>query len=256
MRSSFTNPAAGMNSVAGGGSPPRFKAAGPRMTARQRIRRGVVRQFGRPRGLPGYLVGWVMAHRSSNRRRSFWVVSLLGVQATDRVLEIGFGPGIAIEALSRAANRGLVYGIDHSEVMLRMATKRNAAAIRAGRVHLVRGSVENLAWLEAPLDAILAINSLGFWPEPISRLKELQTKLRTGGRIAIASQPRCPGATLETSELVAQEIKAMLNEAGFSELRIETLPLSPPVVCVLGIKDESSRQAASTSVVATDPLVP
>src|SRR2546429_455915 len=53
------------------------------------IARGV-RQFGRPHGVPGRLAGWVMAHRSSNRQRSFWVGSLLDVQPTDRVLEAGF----------------------------------------------------------------------------------------------------------------------------------------------------------------------
>ena len=53
----------------------------------------VVRQFGHPRGTAGAMAGWVMALRRSNRRRNAWVVSLLDVQPTDRVLEIGFGPG-------------------------------------------------------------------------------------------------------------------------------------------------------------------
>ena len=54
-----------------------------------------------------------------------------------------------------------------------------------------------------------------------------------GGRIAIASQPRCPGATAETSREAGQAIATCLVEAGFSDTRIETLPLEPPVVCVL-----------------------
>jgi hypothetical protein len=54
-------------------------------------------QFGLPHGFWGPLVGWIMAVRSSNRRRIVWAVSLLDVQRRDRVLEIGFGPGIAIE---------------------------------------------------------------------------------------------------------------------------------------------------------------
>jgi 16S rRNA A1518/A1519 N6-dimethyltransferase RsmA/KsgA/DIM1 with predicted DNA glycosylase/AP lyase activity len=28
-----------------------------------------------------------------NKKRSLWVLSLLNLQSTDRVLEIGFGPG-------------------------------------------------------------------------------------------------------------------------------------------------------------------
>ncbi|MFC7105337.1 hypothetical protein ACFQQB_35850 [Nonomuraea rubra] len=60
---------------------------------KQRIIRTLVGQFHRPRGAVGRVVGWVMAHRSSNRRRNLWVASLLGVRPADRILEVGFGPG-------------------------------------------------------------------------------------------------------------------------------------------------------------------
>src|SRR5215831_14435455 len=102
------------------------------MTVKQAAMAAIVGQFGHPRGTAGKVAGWVMAHRSSNRRRNSWVVSLLDVRPTDRVLEIGFGPGLAIAWLScRIGDSGQVYGIDHSDVMLRQAARRNAAAIRA-----------------------------------------------------------------------------------------------------------------------------
>jgi ubiquinone/menaquinone biosynthesis C-methylase UbiE len=62
------------------------------------------------------------------------------VKPTDRVLEIGFGPRVAIAELSRRVGpEGHVYGVDHSEAMLRQATKRNIAAVQAGRVTLTAG---------------------------------------------------------------------------------------------------------------------
>src|SRR5271154_6138649 len=87
--------------------------------------RDVIGQAHRPRGAAGRVTAWEMAHRPSNRQRSRWVVALLDVQPTEQVLEIGFGPGLAIAALARAG-AGHVYGIDHSGVMLRQASKRNA----------------------------------------------------------------------------------------------------------------------------------
>ena len=96
-----------------------------------------------PTGAAGRVAAWEMTLRPSNRQRSAWVVSLLNVQPADQVLEIGFGPGLAIAALVRAG-AGQVYGIDHSAVMLRQASRRNAAAIRAGRVTLLRASVDQL----------------------------------------------------------------------------------------------------------------
>jgi ubiquinone/menaquinone biosynthesis C-methylase UbiE len=182
------------------------------------------------------VTGWVFAHRPSNRQRNRWVVSLLGVQPADRILEIGFGPGVAVAELVRAG-AGHVYGADHSAVMLRQASGRNAAAIRAGRVTLVNAPADRLpVALDGPFDAILAVNSLGFWPAPAERLTDLRQRLAPGGRIAIASQPRCPGATAGTARSAASEIENLLRSAGFTQLRTEILPLSPPVACVLAVR--------------------
>jgi hypothetical protein len=56
--------------------------------------RDVIGQAHRPHGTAGSVNGWVFAHRPSNRQRNRWVVSLLDVRSTDRVLEVGFGPGV------------------------------------------------------------------------------------------------------------------------------------------------------------------
>jgi ubiquinone/menaquinone biosynthesis C-methylase UbiE len=222
------------------------------MDMKRAIIAAIVRQAGHPRGAVGKMVAWLMAHRPSNRQRNRWVASLLDVQPTDRVLEIGFGPGLAIAELSRRVGpAGHIYGVDRSDVMLRQATKHNAAAIQAGRVTLTMGAVEQLpAGLDGPFDAILAVNSLGFWTAPAERLEELRRRLKSGGCIAIASQPRCPGATRSTSLDAAREITGLLQAAGFTHTRTEILDLDPPVVCVLGTNPGPTRDSGSP---ASDP---
>jgi cyclopropane fatty-acyl-phospholipid synthase-like methyltransferase len=90
-------------------------------------------------------------------------VSLLGVQPSDRVLEIGFGPGIAVRELARRATHGKVVGIDRSAVMRAQAARRNTAAIRAGRVSLDVASVEDPPDFDRRFDRILAVNNMGMW---------------------------------------------------------------------------------------------
>ena len=210
-----------------------FTVARAGTAAVRALDRDVIGQAHHPRGTAGRVTAWEMAHRPSNRQRSRWVVSLLDVQPADRVLEIGFGPGLAIAQLARAG-AGHVYGIDHSGVMVRQASKRNAAAIRAGRVTLIQAPADQLPpALDGPFDAILAVNSLAFWPAPAEQLAGLGRRLAPGGRMAIASQPRCPGATAATSRRAADEIGNLLRAAGLTPLSTETLPLRPPVVCVL-----------------------
>jgi ubiquinone/menaquinone biosynthesis C-methylase UbiE len=204
---------------------------------KRRAIRTLVRQFGHPRGVAGRMAGWLMAHRHSNQQRNIWVVSLLDVRPTERVLEVGFGPGLAIAELANRTTQGHVYGIDHSQAMVHLASRRNHAAIRAHRVELIQASVDQLPHLDEPLDAILAVNSLGFWPDPAERLRELRHLLRPSGRIALASQPRCPGATRETTAQATQELQNLLTQAGFIQPQVETLNLDPPVACVLATNE-------------------
>jgi ubiquinone/menaquinone biosynthesis C-methylase UbiE len=206
-------------------------------TVKRSVAMALVRQFGNPRGAVGRVAGFVMAHRSSNRRRNKWAVSLLDVRPTDRVLEIGFGPGVAVTELSRHVGAGgHVYGIDRSEVMLRQASRRNAAAVRAGRVTLVRGSVEDLpSIVPGPFDIVLAVNTLAFWPAPAERLRELRQLLVPGGRIAVVSQPRHPGATRDPA-LAGREKADLLERSGFAVQQTQCLPdLDPPAVCVIAV---------------------
>lgn len=71
------------------------------------------------------------------------------------------------------------------------------------------------------------------WVVSLLDIAPLRTMLRSDGRIAIASQPRCPGATAETSAEAGHDIARRLLHAGFVAVEMETLPLDPPVVCVL-----------------------
>ncbi len=208
---------------------------------RERLLRAIARpsivgQFHHPTGPGGQIAAWIMGHRSSNVQRNEWAVALLDIQPTDHVLELGSGPGVAIAALAGRASRGLVVGVDHSEVMIRQAGRRNAAAIRQGRVRLIHSPVERLQLTNGSFDAALAVNSVGMWPEPTNQLRHIGRLLRPGGRIALVSQPRCPGATAATSAEAADRLRALLSQAGFRDLRSEMLELNPPVACVLATR--------------------
>jgi len=194
-------------------------------------------QFGKPTGLLGNLAGFIMASRSSNVERSDWAVSLLDLQPTDRVLEIGFGPGIAIQKMSTIVKEGLIYGIDHSDIMLKQASKRNKEAISSERVKLLLESVSNLPAFEEPLDKMLDVNSFQFWEDPIEDLKSLRDHLRPGGLIALVQQPRKPGAKEEDTIEAGEKYAECLRAAGFKEIRIEQKKMKPvSTVCVLGKK--------------------
>jgi SAM-dependent methyltransferase len=205
------------------------------MKLKERVVGALRAQFMHPTGLGGRAAGLVMAHRSSNRRCNAWAVFLLDVRSDDRVLEIGFGPGLAIRELTRIAVEGYVCGIDHSELMLRRAKRLNAEGVRRGLVDLRLASVDDLPAFEEPFDKILTVNAMMFRRESVARLEKLRRLLRSGGLIAVAHQPRGPGASDEAAATAGRQFEAALAQAGFSELRVETIALKPAVVCALGV---------------------
>ena len=203
----------------------------------QSIRRFLRAQFGRPTGFWGSIAGKIMAHTPSNQDRIRWTISLLDIRPDDRLLEIGFGPGFAIELVNKIVSEGFIAGVDHSEVMVRQAGKRNARAIRDGKVVLQIGSASNLPKFNEPFDKIFTINSIHFWNEPIDCLKELRELLRPGGLIAVTLQPRSRSATDTTTKEIGREIAVNLERAGFSQVRLEIRQSKPvSIACALGIR--------------------
>jgi hypothetical protein len=132
--------------------------------------------------------------------------------------------------------------------MIAQAGRRNRAAVASGRVQLACTPVEDLLPADAsgapseppfdePFDAVLAINNVGFWTEPVVRLAALAERMSPGGRIALVNQPRCPGADASTSRAAAAELTGLLEAAGYEHDRVETLDLDPPAVCVLARRE-------------------
>ena len=195
-------------------------------------------QFEKPTGLRGRVAGWIMAHRRSHRERNAWAVSLLEPQPTDRVLEIGFGPGVAIALMSKVVTSGHIVGIDHSEVMVQQAKKRNASAIAQDRVELRLASVFDLAGGYDRYDKCLMVNAVHYWDNPDDALRRVQRQMNPGGKIVVAFQPCVQGPTDEDILKAGHTMVERLKAAGFSKAHLEIKSMAPDsVACVVGMTE-------------------
>jgi ubiquinone/menaquinone biosynthesis C-methylase UbiE len=140
------------------------------------------------------------------------VIRLLDVQPRDKVLEVGFGPGVGSQLLAKAAPVGRIAGVDCSKEMVQQARARNADAIARGVVDLRHGSVEKLPFEDGTFDAVLAINSLQVWPDVTAGLCDVKRVTRSGGRVALAFTPYSGRSRAGIPEL--------LLAAGFSEASV------------------------------------
>lgn len=200
----------------------------------------LLKQFREPQGLFGQFAGFIMAHRPSSKLRNHWTLALLDLQPTDRVLELGFGPGFAIEQAAKKVTKGKVIGIDHSATMLSQATRRNRQAMYENRVALYQKDVSALTNLNTPIDKTYSANVVQFWPEPVKVFGDMLTVLKPGGMVATTYQPGIKSTPTRYPEEMARNISGWMLEAGFCDIKVEMLPIEPPAVCVLGKRPSSS----------------
>ena len=146
--------------------------------------------FGRPRGLIGRFVGRLMVRFNGDFNR--WAVEELRKRCKDepaRIVELGPGPGVGLEAALRAFPKARVWGVDPSPEMLSQSRKRNRVEAESGRLTLVEGNVGSLAEL-APIDIVMANHVIYFWHRLSDELAQLHGFVRPGGLLALGYQLR------------------------------------------------------------------
>jgi ubiquinone/menaquinone biosynthesis C-methylase UbiE len=192
------------------------------------IERIMTKQRGRPTGLLGLFVGSRMVH--DHRPENLWTVAVLQPQPADHMLELGFGPGLAIEELAAIVTQGRIAGVDYSKTMVRAARRRNATAIKRGQVDLHHGDVSELPFAGETFDKVFSIHSIYFWPEPLTALKEVRRVLKPQGWLVLTilpkekwnlENPTTPIGTAGCRPYHGEELTRLLADAGFSTTRIE-----------------------------------
>ena len=199
------------------------------------LRSNLMAQFGNPHGPLGWLAGEIMRRRPSNRERNDRTLALLELRPGEVVLEVGFGPGLALEEAARRVAPGAVVGLERSELMLGAVRRRNRAALAAGSMELLLGGTEALAARPARFDKAFAINVCMFWADPVAELTALRRALKPGGLLVLALQPRKQGATSADALAAKTRMGLALQEAGFADVRTESIAMKPvDTACALG----------------------
>jgi ubiquinone/menaquinone biosynthesis C-methylase UbiE len=195
-------------------------------------------------------------------------LAIASLQPGQTILDLGAGAGFDAFLAARAVGpTGRVIGVDMTPEMVAKA-RANAKKGGYGQVEFRLGEIEALPVADASVDVIISNCVINLCPDKRPVYREAFRVLKPGGRIAVsdvvarqvlpdevkrdlALHSGClAGATLEA------ELRSILQEAGFTEIRIRAKTNSTEVITSWEEKRDFESKVFAAEITATKPPRP
>ena len=167
-----------------------------------------------------------------------WGLSLVDIQDGWTMLDIGCGGGATLQRLLKRSQGAKVYGIDISEESVAKARQINADMLDK-QVFVQQGSAEKLPYEDGKFDLVTAVETVYFWPNLPSCLKEVRRVLKPGGHFAIMvevvdTDSKWTNVVEGMTAYTPDQLKTLLDEVGFKQTEIHRK--KPSYATILGVK--------------------
>ena len=143
------------------------------------LKKFIASQFKKPRGLFGIFTSNMMI--KGNQKNYDRLLKDLKVEPHNKILEIGYGPGIGIRVISESCPTCSIHGIDFSKLMFKKASSYNQPFIDEGRAKLYCGDFLKDSRLDNDYDKIFCLNVIYFWNELKTPFEKVWLLLKKGG---------------------------------------------------------------------------
>ncbi|MDD6328249.1 MAG: class I SAM-dependent methyltransferase [Eubacteriales bacterium] len=134
-------------------------------------------QFGNPHGFVGAVCCLCM--NVINQKMYNKIVSLMDAKDGEAILDIGYGNGFLLREINKNF-KVKMHGIDISEDMKAIATKRNRRAMQDGRLELQVGNCCELPYEDNMFSTVTSVNTIYFWEDTVKGLSEIKRVLKPG----------------------------------------------------------------------------
>src|SRR5579875_2795782 len=147
------------------------------------LRKFIASQFKKPAGLFGIFSSNLMI--KNNQKNYDRLIKDLNIQPHNKILEIGYGPGIGVRMIANLCSTCTIHGIDFSKLMFKKASKYNKQYIDNGKMQLQYGDFLKVPIEDSTYDKVFCLNAVYFWDELNSPFKKVWSILNKEGAFHI-----------------------------------------------------------------------
>jgi ubiquinone/menaquinone biosynthesis C-methylase UbiE len=180
--------------------------------------RRILQNCRKPRGLTGWFI--LKKMNAGHAAISRWGLSHLSLAKDARVLDVGCGGGANVRRLLGMCPDGFVEGLDYSERSVKASRGKNASEI-GKRCDIRLGSVSAMPYDDGAFDAVVAFETVYFWPDAAKDFREVRRVLRPGGTFLICNEASDPADVTWTDRIDGMrvygedELIRSLSDGGF-----------------------------------------
>lgn len=164
--------------------------------------------------LKSEIYSFVGRNPRSNKR----LVRFARLQPTDRILDIGCGPGAAVRRAARIAVAGTATGVDPSAAMVSIARRRSKGV---PNTRFEQGSAERIPCEDDAFTHVWSIHAFHHWNDAPAGLTECFRVLAPEGTVFITETRGSGGHSMSAGK--AREVTDLMERLGFIETRVERL---------------------------------
>jgi len=182
------------------------------------FRNFIAQQFKRPSGWFGNFSSKIMI--KGNRNKYEALIKEMDIQTNDKLLEIGYGPGLGIEMISKLCDSCTIHGVDFSKLMYNKTRSLNKLDIDNGKVVLQYGDFLNIPIAKNQYDKIFCLNVIYFWDDIEIPFEKTLTLLKSSGTFYIfmadantLKEKKAPDSVFNKYSI--EQVVETLNSVGF-----------------------------------------
>jgi SAM-dependent methyltransferase len=158
-----------------------------------------------------------------NRSNYEILLNDLDVRPYDKILEIGYGPGIGIKMIAEKCDSCVIHGIDFSKLMYKRASGLNNQYIKDNKVRLLLGDFLTLEVDFKDYDKVYCLNVIYFWNDLLHPFEKIRSILKKCGVLCFymahkdfLKKKKSPDEIFNKYSI--EQVTEALTKAGFSRI--------------------------------------